>query len=201
MSEQDMMEYAVEVHQWKLSRQASYQSGDWRQVQTEVTPAMRCSLLAWLGDVTRTLDLSLESWCLAVNYTDRFLASQLLAPDCLQLVGLTALWVAAKQEELLGLPPTTDQLVALCAETYTNTNFIHMELILLAKLQFRLSAPTAAFFLAHLVAVEEGEKYWQEDLARHMVELVLEDYKLARLPPCKIAKAVYVAIKVRLNNK
>ena len=35
--------------------------------------------------------------CLAVNYLDRFLQSQPLASECLQLTGITALWVAAKQ--------------------------------------------------------------------------------------------------------
>ena len=155
---------------------------------------MRCSLLNWLVTVTRTLDFSLETWCLAVNYLDRFLCSQLIAKDCLQLVGLTALWLGAKQEELL--PPSLEQLVALCADSVTSLNIKHMELLILAKLKFRLAAPTAAYHLHHLIAVEE-EKDWSEDLARHLVEVVMEDHVLARERPSKIAHAVYHGIKVR----
>ena len=130
---------------------------------------------------------------MAVSYLDRFLYLQLIGKDCLQLLGLTALWLGAKQEELI--PPSLDHLVALCADTFTVTNFQHMELVLLAKLQFRLSAPTPAYHLSHLVSVEE-ERDWAEDLARHMVELVMEDHVLARERPSKIAHAVYEAIKV-----
>ena len=114
--------------------------------------------------------------------------------DTLQLLGLTALWLAAKQEELL--PPGLDQLVTLAAETYTEINFRHMELLILAKLELRLAAPTPAYLLNHLIAVEE-ERDWSEDLSRHMVEIVLEDHVLARQRPSRIAHAVYEAIKVK----
>lgn len=189
---EDLMEYAVDTYQWKLSLEQSYQAGDWLLTQLEITPSMRFSLLEWLVRVTRILDFSLETWCLAVNYVDRFLCTQLIAKDCLQLVGLTALWLGAKQEELL--PPSLEQLVALCADSVTSLNIKHMELLILAKLKFRLTAPTAAYHLHHLIAVEE-EKDWSEDLARHLVEVIMEDHILARERPSKIAHAVYHVIK------
>ena len=71
-----------------------------------------------------------------------------------------------------------------------------MELLILAKLELRLAAPTPAYLLNHLIAVEE-EKDWSEDLSRHMVEIVLEDHVLARQRPSRIAHAVYKAIKVK----
>ena len=61
---------------------------------------MRFTLLEWLVTVARTLDFSLETWCLAVNYLDRFLCHQQIGKDCLQLVGLTAVWIAAKQGQM-----------------------------------------------------------------------------------------------------
>jgi len=189
---EDIMEYAVDVYHWKRSLEDQYQVGDWQYTQHEVTPFMRFTLLEWLVTVARTLDFSLETWCLAVNYLDRFLCRQQIGKDCLQLVGLTAIWIAAKQEELL--PPSLDQLVALCAESYSAINFQHMELLMLSKLEFKLAAPTAAYLLSHLTSVEE-EKDWSEDLSRHMVEIILEDHFLARERPSKIAHAIYDAIK------
>jgi len=107
-------------------------------------------------------------------------------------VGLTVLWIGAKQDELS--PPSTDELVSLCADSYSTTNFKHMELIVLARLNFNLAAPTPAFFLSHLVAVED-EKDWSEDLSRHLVEFIMEDYILARVSPCRIAQSVFKVIK------
>jgi len=189
---EDFMEYAVDTFDWKKSLELHYLPGEWGLMQSEVTDGMRMALLGWMVDVTRELDFSLHTWCLAVNYLDRFLGVQLISKDCLQLVGLTTLWLGAKQEELC--PPTTDELVSLCADSYSTLNFHHMELIILAKLNFNLAAPTAAFFLSHLVAVED-EKEWSEDLSRHLVEFILEDNLLARTSPSKIAHSVFKVIK------
>jgi len=189
---EDFMEYSVDIHDWKMSLEDDYLAPDWENLQQELTPYMRFSLLDWLVSVARTFEFSLETWCLAVSYLDRFLGSQPIGKDCLQLVGLTALWISAKQEELV--PPNLEQLVALCADTYSHINFKHMELIMLFKLQFRLLAPTPSFHLNHLLAIQE-ERDWSDDLARHMVEIILSDHVLAREKPSRIAFAVYEAIK------
>jgi len=189
---EDFMEYAVDIFGWKKSIEEDYIPGYWEQVQSEVTPRMRLSLLDWMVDISRELEFSLETWCLAVNYLDRFLETQLLSKDCLQLVGLTTLWLGAKQEELC--PPCIEELVALCDDSYSAMNFKHMELIILAKLKFTLAAPTPAFYLSHLVAVED-EKDWSEDLSRHLVELVMSDHILAKLSPSKIAHSIFKVIK------
>merc|ERR1719186_1967898 len=76
---EDLMEYAVDISVWKKSLELQFQVVDWEQVQTDVTPRMRRSLLDWMVDITRQLEFSLETWCLAVNYLDRFLVTQLLA--------------------------------------------------------------------------------------------------------------------------
>jgi hypothetical protein len=198
------MEYAVDVYEWKRSLEAAYLPGDWRALQTEVTGRMRGALLAWLAEVAREVEYSLETWCLAVNYLDRFLCLQLLAADCLQLAGLTALWLAAKQEELE--PPEAGDLVRMCGGAYQPANFRHMEVILLDRLGFCLAAPTPAFLLDHLVEVRE-EADWSADLARHLVELTLQvascrpcssmqDEELARLPPTRIGHCIFSVLQV-----
>ena len=106
---EDFMEYAVDTYMWKKSLEDQYHVGNgWELFQTDITPKMRSTLLRWMVDISRDLEYSLETWCLAVNYLDRFLFSQLLAKDCLQLVGLTALWLGAKQQELD--PPTSSYI-------------------------------------------------------------------------------------------
>jgi len=189
---EDFMEYAVDIFDWKKSLEFDYTPGEWEVQQSEITSSMRLLLLEWMVDIARELEFSLETWCLAVNYLDRFLGVQPLSKDCLQLVGLTSLWLGAKQDELC--PPSTEELVSLCADSYSTMNFKHMELIILARLHFNLAAPTPAFYLSHLVAVED-EKEWSEDLSRHLVELVMEDHILARVSPSLIAQSVFNVLK------
>jgi len=65
---------------------------------------------------------------------------------------------------------------------------------MLAKLDFCLAAPTPAFLLSHMVEVGE-ETDWAEDLATHLMELTMQDYQLACLPPSKIASSIFSIIK------
>jgi len=190
---EDVMEYAVDVFAWKKSLEMFYLPGDWTRVQTDITVNMRAALLAWLVGISRVMELSLETWCLAVNYLDRFLFSQPLASECLQLTGITALWVAAKQEE--PEPPEAKDLLRLCDSSYCVSDFKHMEVILLDRLGFNLAAPTPAFLLCHMVEVGE-EKDWPEDICRHIVEATLQDYGLAlNNPPSKIAHCIFSVLK------
>ena len=83
-----------------------------------------------------------------MNYLDRFLFSQPLASECLQLTGITALWVAAKQVQdedstvadhvLFSFkeepePPEAKELLRLCDSSYCVSDFKHMEVILLDR--------------------------------------------------------------------
>jgi len=189
---EDVLEYAVDVFGWKRELEARYLPGDWTRVQTDVTPGLRCALLVWLAGVTRRVEMVLETWCLAVNYLDRFLGRQPLAAECLQLAGLSCLWIAAKQEE--GEPPGAQELVNLCGGTYSTAEFRHMEVIILARLGFQLAAPTPAFLLAHMVEVGE-ERDWPEDFCRHLVERTLQDHELALISPSRVAHAIFTILK------
>jgi len=80
-----------------------------------------------------------------------------------------------------------------------------MEVVILSHLKFELLAPTAAFFLAHLVQQAEstGEPLWAplrwpNWLARSLVEGALCEYRLAQAPPSQLAQAVYFAISDRI---
>jgi len=189
---EDYMEYAVDLYAWKKSLEFAYQPGSWIGIQVEVTVCMRVTLLEWMVDVSRSLEFSLETWCLGVNYLDRFLCVQPISKDCLQLAGLSALWLGAKQGELS--PPCIFELIALCSDSYTATNFKHFELIMLAKLKFNLAAPTVAFFMNNLVVVEE-ERDWSWDLSRHLVEMVLQDQDFAQMRPSKVAYVIFSILK------
>jgi len=63
--------------------------------QSEVTHAMRSILVDWLVDVAIEYKLHQQTLHLCVNYIDRFLSSMLVLKSKLQLVGITAMFLAA----------------------------------------------------------------------------------------------------------
>merc|ERR1719412_2017968 len=200
-------EYAIDVYLWKCSIEERFQPKDILKLQTDgcITAEMRHTLLNWLVAVNGQFKFTLETWCLAVNIMDRFLSIQSLNKDCLQLVGLTSFFIAAKQEEVE--PPEISELVSLCARSYEPKQFRWMEHIILSHLKFQLMAPTVSFFLFHLIQLEIGsdvEKtapkgndvhesgtFWPVELARKLVERVLCEERLARIPASRLAHSIY----------
>lgn len=58
---------------------------------------MRAILLDWLIEVCEVYKLHRETYYLAVDYLDRFLeVTSNISKTCLQLIGITCLFVAAK---------------------------------------------------------------------------------------------------------
>lgn len=196
---EDSNEYAVDVYLWKCSNETRFQTKEILKLQDDITAEMRHTLLHWLSSVNRQFQFSLETWCLTVNIVDRFLSMQPLNKDCLQLVGLTALFLAAKQEEVE--PPEISELVSLCARSYEHKQFRWMEIIILTHLQFQLLAPTLNFFVFHLIELEttsklenkqsEIKRTWPMELTRKLIERVLCEERLARMPYSLLAHTIF----------
>uniref|UniRef100_A0A3Q3LTA2 G2/mitotic-specific cyclin-B2 n=2 Tax=Mastacembelus armatus TaxID=205130 RepID=A0A3Q3LTA2_9TELE len=172
--------------------------------QPQLTAEARCKLVSWLIPVHKHLHLSFECCCLAVNIMDRFLASTAVAADCFQLLGITSLLLASKQVEVCS--PRISHLLSLCCDAFTKEQLCNLECLILLRLDFRLAAPTLAFFLdfysncieaAQLVTVG-GDRFARmnpdtkiptqcSNLARKVCELSLADYAFNKYPPSLIA--------------
>lgn len=63
--------------------------------QTDIKVSMRWALVDWLVGVNEAFSLHSETSFLAVSYIDRFLSRTLVKRDKLQLVGITALFIAS----------------------------------------------------------------------------------------------------------
>jgi cyclin A len=87
--------------------------------QEDITHKMRSILIDWLVEVGLEYDMSEETIFLAVNFIDRFLSKMCVARTKLQLIGSTALFIAAKYEELQ--PPEVNDIVFITDETYTKS--------------------------------------------------------------------------------
>jgi cyclin A len=66
-----------------------------QKVQKYISPKMRAVLVDWLVEVAEEFKLHAETLHLAISYVDRFLTTNVVTRDKLQLLGVTAMLVAA----------------------------------------------------------------------------------------------------------
>lgn len=62
---------------------------------------MRFKLVDWIAQVHMRYHLLPETLWIAVNIMDRFLSKRAVSLEKVQLVGMTALFIAAKYEEIV----------------------------------------------------------------------------------------------------
>lgn len=97
---------------------------------------MRSILVDWLIDVHKKFQLRTQTLFMAVNIIDRILALVEVAKHRFQLLGVTALFISSKFEEIY--PPELDRFTYVCADAYTNQDILNMESKVLGLLDFNL---------------------------------------------------------------
>jgi hypothetical protein len=126
-----------------------------------------------------------------VNLLDRFLERVPVMRVHLQLVGVTALWVASKYEEMWTKELTLAKTVELTGLQYTKEDVKQQEWAMLSALKLHVCVPTVYTFLTRLFAasnIEEGSPV--AHMAAYLAELCLLDYDYLRYLPSTLAAAV-----------
>ncbi|KAK2919672.1 hypothetical protein Q8A73_001876 [Channa argus] len=109
-------------------------------------PKMRAILLDWLMEVSEVYKLHRETYHLAQDYFDRFMATQRnVFKSTLQLIGITCLFIAAKVEEMY--PPKVHQFAYVTDEACTEDEILSMEIIIMKELKWSLSPQTPISWL------------------------------------------------------
>lgn len=94
--------------------------------QKEVTPKMRTVLIDWLNEVHLQFHLFTETYYLTVGIIDRYLhAYPVTSRKNLQLVGVAAMFLACKYEEMY--PPMLKDFVFITDDTYHAGQITGME--------------------------------------------------------------------------
>lgn len=109
-----------------------------------------------------------ETLWIAVNIVDRFLTKRVVSLVKLQLVGVTAMFVAAKYEEILA--PSVEEFVFMTEKGYTKEEILKGERIMLQTLEFRISHYCSPY-----------------RLSKFLTEVTLLDYRFLRVKPSLVA--------------
>ncbi|XP_020640481.3 G2/mitotic-specific cyclin-B2 isoform X1 [Pogona vitticeps] len=153
---------------------------------TELNGRMRAILVDWLVEVHARFQLLQETLYMCVAIMDRYLQAQPVSRKELQLVGVTAMLLAAKYEEIYA--PSILDFVYMTDRAYKAAQIRVMEQNILRKLNFDLGRPLPLHFLrrAAKVADPSVESYL---LAKYLMELTLVDYEMVHYNPSEIAAA------------
>lgn len=191
---QQVGEYAQDIFQVLMHKElVDLPSPTYMDRQVHVNAKMRAILVDWLVDVHKKYKMGSDTLFLAVQLIDRYLEVQVTAKSHLQLVGATALMIAAKFEEVH--PPQVKEFVYVTDKAYSREDVLKMEVCMLKALQFKICCPTAMHFLESYQNVN-GCTDAHRDLAQYLLELSLMEYKMLKYTPSHLAAAA-----ILLSNK
>jgi hypothetical protein len=154
--------------------------------QNEINAKMRAILVDWLVEVHMKYRLRPETLFLTVNLIDRYLSQTLVVRKRLQIVGVVAMFIAAKFEEIQ--PPEVADFAYITDNAYTKNDILQMECDMLTTLGFQICAPTAAHFKDNVHKVNQSEATHRE-VAHYLTELALPEYRMIRFAPSHLVAA------------
>lgn len=165
--------------------------------QAEIQWSMRSVLMDWLVQVHHRFALLPETLFLCVNYIDRFLSCKIVSLGKLQLVGATALLVAAKYEEINC--PSVPEIVYMVDGGYSTEEILKAERFMLSMLQFELGWPGPMSFLRR---VSKADDYDLETrtLAKYFLEITVMDERFVGTPPSYLAAGAHCLARLMLKK-
>lgn len=158
--------------------------------QDDLDSNKRTILINWLAEVAEEYNLQTETLFISTSLVDRFLSEMAITTSNLQLLGVSAMFIASKYEEIY--PPSLNQFVDVTEETYSGLQIRQMEQMILKTLDFRISFPTISFFLKRILAYNVFPKKVY-DLAEYLCQLsLLVDKPFLNYFPSEIALAAVI---------
>ena len=161
--------------------------------QTEINEKMRSILVDWLIDVHFKFGFTDETLFMTVSIIDRYLSISQVSRTNFQLLGITALMIACKHEEID--LPKIDDFIYITDNAYKKDEVKKMEFDVLSKLNFAFLYPSPIKFFEYLSNHFNFEKK-QHMMGKYLMESFLLDVKNAKYKPSIISCAcTYIVMK------
>lgn len=180
---EEVMEYMLDMEKRTMSSSSAM------DMQPELQWEMRPCLVDFLIEVHLQFRLRPETLYLALNIVDRYVSRRVVYKKHYQLVGCSALWIAAKFEDAKDRVPTVQDLHTMCRATYDESAFIQMEGHVLATIQWTVGHPTAEAWLRIACTNACFEDTETQHVARFIMETTLFYREFIDFPPSAVANA------------
>jgi G2/mitotic-specific cyclin 1/2 len=165
--------------------------------QEELQWKMRAILNDWIIEVHSKFRLLPETLFIATNLIDRFLSLRMVSLVKFQLVGLTALFVAAKYEEVVC--PSITHFLHMTDGGYDVSEILRAERYLLQTLNFDISYPNPLHFLRR-VSKADGYDVHARTVAKFFIEISCVEHRLLPYPPSMLAAAAMWLARLCLDR-
>ena len=188
-------EYVVEIFEYlKKLEIATRPNADYMEDQEDLEWKMRGILVDWLIEVHTRFHLLPETLFLAVNIIDRFLSTKVVQLDRLQLVGVTAMFIASKYEEVLS--PHVANFRHVADDGFTEAEILSAERYVLSALNYDLSYPNPMNFLRRISKADNYD-IQTRTIGKYLMEISLLDHRFMHFLPSHIAAAaMYLARRI-----
>lgn len=170
---------------------------DYMENQKELQWKMRGILVDWLVEVHTKFRLLPETLYLAVNIIDRFLSKRVVSLPKLQLVGVTALFIASKYEEVIS--PSIASFLYMAEDGYTEEEIVKAERYVLQVLEFNMQYPTPMSFLRRSSKADEYD-IQARTLAKYLMEITLLDHQFLAVPASAVAASGHYLARHMLDR-
>ncbi|GFS95621.1 hypothetical protein NPIL_126341 [Nephila pilipes] len=190
-----VVDYVIDIFKYYREREKEFVVKKYLDKQKEMTKSMRSILVDWMVEVQESFELNHETLYLAVKLVDIYLMNNFVAKSKLQLIGATAVFVAAKFDERM--PPLVDDFLYICDDSYTRAEFLETEIKILKTVNFNLGIPLSYRFLRRYARCARISMEMLT-LARFILETALMDYGLIEVLDSKMAAAsLLLALKMK----
>ncbi|NWR87305.1 CCNB1 protein, partial [Furnarius figulus] len=162
----------------------------------EIDGNMRAIIVDWLVKVHAKFSLQDETLFMTVAIIDHFLQNSPVSKGNLQLVGITALFLACKYEEMIS--PHIEDFSYVTNYSCLKFQIFQMEKRILKALDFFLGFPLPLHFLRRASKIAEVDSQ-QYVLAKYLMELCIVDYNMVHFPPSRTAAAAF-CLSLKLLN-
>ncbi|KAH8926545.1 hypothetical protein BT69DRAFT_972585 [Atractiella rhizophila] len=189
--EQDMddpimvAEYVKEIYCYMMELENNPKA-DYMERQDDLNWRMRGVLIDWLIDIHGKFRLVPETLFTAVNIIDRFLSIRTIALVKFQLVGLVALMIACKYEEIIC--PALSNFLYMAEDGYSEEEFLKAETFVLEFIGYDLSFPTPIGFLRRISKADDYDIKCRT-FAKYFIEISTVDPAMVAVKPSLVAAA------------
>nr|UXY87549.1 cyclin B [Cryptomonas curvata] len=172
-------------------------SNDYINYQPDINKRMRAILVDWLIDVHNKFKLVSKTLFLTVNIIDRFLTIKSISRQKLQLLGISAMLIASKYEEIYA--PETRDFVYITDSAYTKEDIFRMENLICETLKYDFSSPSLLNILVYNIKKNQENKS-TICFSWYCAEIILKEYDILKYTPSFTALVIISFVKKILFN-
>lgn len=193
-----LVDYVEDIYTFYKTAQHESRPIDYMGNQPELSPRMRSILADWLIESHRRFQLMPETLYLTIYIVDRYLSLQPTPRRELQLVGVAALLIACKYEEIWA--PEVNDLIHIADGAFNRSQILAAEKAILNSMEWNLTVPTPYHFLLRFAKAAGSADEQLQHTINFFGELALMDYGMVMTNPSTAAACAVYAARLTLGR-